>query len=302
MLKFTQKVIKYFLRIGNSINYKINLNLANKQWDKIFKQNNSIIYELNNKAKIKLNRNSKLTEYIVFHNFEEMELIFFELFLTKNDYVIDIGANIGLHSIYCSIAVGDLGKVYSFEPTPNTFKQLADNIELNKLNNVTIYNLGISDSETKLSINTSENYDAWNTFTDISKNANAAMFDKAVEVNVLRLDKWIEDEKIDFEKIALIKIDVEGWEKFVIQGAIKLLSKPNAPAILIEFDENNTWAAGYLCHELYDFIVFLGYKFYTFDLQNKILKPESKKLHYPSQNLIAIKSDSKYLNRIKIEK
>jgi FkbM family methyltransferase len=301
ILKLIQKILNYFLRKGKALNYHIELYLTNIQWYKIFKDDNYIIYELSNKSKIKLYRNNRLTEYILFQKFEEIELKFFEVFLKKNDFVIDIGANIGLHSIYCSKIVGDNGKIFSFEPTPNTFKQLSDNIELNKLSNVLICNFGISDCETKLMLNTSEYYNAWNTFTDIKKNVNSSIFERTIEVDVLRLDKWIVYEKIDFEKIALVKIDVEGWEKFVIQGASKLLSQPDSPAILIEFDENNTWAAGYLCHELYNLIVSFGYEFFIFDFDIKILKHEEKKLHYPSQNLIAIKKTSSFSNRINFE-
>jgi len=56
--------------------------------------------------------------------------------LRKGDTFIDVGANIGLMSIFASKIVGSNGIVYAFEPEPETFVILRKNIEINKINNI----------------------------------------------------------------------------------------------------------------------------------------------------------------------
>ncbi len=301
-LNFLNKIITYSIRKAKAIQYYINLKQEKKKWDKYFKTEKEICYKLENNCKLFLERNNRLTEFIIFKKFEANELKFIELFLNKGDIFLDIGANIGLHSLYAAKKVGEDGTVYSFEPTPTTFTKLKKNIKINNFDNVKLLNFGFSDTKKQLFINTSNTYNAWNTFADPKKTISPQMFNNKVSVDVEKLDTWLENQKIKIAEISLIKIDVEGWEKFVLLGAKKILSSKNAPVILIEFDENNTWAAGYSCHELYDLLNSFGYKLYTFDLKNMEFQLEPKQLHYPSQNLIAIKNYNLSINKLKYEK
>lgn len=84
----------------------------------------------------------------------------------------------------------------------------------------------------------------------------------------------------------MIKIDVEGWEKFVLLGAIETIKK-FSPILLIEFTAENTENAGYNVLEIYDIVTNLGYRWYRYK-KNK-LKLEEKKKTYLYDNLIAIK-------------
>jgi hypothetical protein len=118
-----------------------------------------------------------------------------------------------------------------------------------------------------------------------------------MDVQVIRLDDWLNENNISKEQIALIKLDVEGWEKFVLNGASGFL-REQSPVLMIEFDENNAWAAGYLCHDLYDNLSDRGYKLYA--LNNGKLQSEPKRLHYPSQNLFAVKDDSSFYKRLSL--
>jgi FkbM family methyltransferase len=290
ILKLFYKLVVYFIKKANALKYHIDLKIEKQKWDFYFKRNDTITYILENQCEIILNRHSRLTEFILFKNFEINELKFLEYILNEGDIFIDIGANIGLHTIYSANKVGELGKVYAFEPTPSTFLKLKDNIELNHFKNVELINIGISDEQKILKINTTENYDAWNTFAEPGKMACPDLFINKVDVEVKPLDLWINENKIDTSQIKLIKIDVEGWEKFVLLGAKEILTSNYSPTILIEFDENNTWAAGYYCQELYDLLTGFGYKIYSFQMEKMKLQPEPKKLHYPSQNLIAMKN------------
>lgn len=81
--------------------------------------------------------------------YEEAELSFISNFLKEGDVFVDVGANIGLHTLFASKLVGNEGKVISFEPFSLNFKSLKRNVSLNKSENIVLENLAISkDSET----------------------------------------------------------------------------------------------------------------------------------------------------------
>jgi len=74
--------------------------------------------------------------------------------LRKGDIFIDVGANIGLMSIFASKVLGNKGLVYSFEPEPGTFSILKKNIEINLIRNIRIYNIGLGEKRNKSRIYT----------------------------------------------------------------------------------------------------------------------------------------------------
>ena len=256
----------------------------NKRWLANFNGGNeSFVHQLHDDIIINLYKDSILCKYI-YISFEEAEIIFLNKFLKKGDVFFDIGANIGLFSLNASKVVEKEGKVYSFEPAPTTFLRLKENIEINQYKNVVIENVGLSEKKDKLKFNVSvSGYDAWNSFTKLN---DVGEFN-SIEVPVISLDSYIQENKIS--RIDLIKIDVEGWELFVLKGVTNLLKSDNAPVLMIEFTETNTFAAGYYCGELFDYVKSFGYEWYSYNVETNELIKEQKKLHYPYENLIAIK-------------
>jgi hypothetical protein len=67
-------------------------------------------------------------------------------------------------------------------------------------------------------------------------------------------------------KATLVKIDVEGWEYFVLEGGARTLSGDASPDLLVEFNDEHAKAAGKSCAELYDRLIALGYETYRFSL------------------------------------
>jgi FkbM family methyltransferase len=304
MLKDFYRKIFIFLtdklvRKNNQIKNHIAHQKTEKEWDRHFKGSDQILYELPGGLKIKLYRQSKLTEYILFHEFEKAELCFFESYLQRNDVVLDIGANIGFHTIHAGKLVGEEGRVFAFEPVLNSFAHLMENIALNKSYNVIAANIGFSDKNEAATINVSENYNAWNTLAKKDKmEANeAAKFNTTETIQLQRLDDWISLNINNPEDISLVKIDVEGWEKYVILGGIHYF-EINAPVVMMEFSDVNTFAAGYQCLELYEMFASFGYVWYRFDMNERKLKPFPKQFTYYSENLIAVKPGSKGFERL----
>ena len=142
----------------------------------------------------------------------------------RDHAVLDIGANIGNHSLYFALEAG-ARKVVSFEPVPFTFDILARNMEVNGLEGrVEIYNCGIGAKESHAA-----------TKSIITGNIGSTRLEleDAGGIVVQPLDAF------DLpEDIALVKIDVEGMEEQVIHGAHALLQAQH-PFIMMEIHPEN---------------------------------------------------------------
>ena len=146
-------------------------------------------------------------------------LAIIDKYLSDNAVILDIGANIGSHTVYWALE-RFAHKIYAFEPLLDTFNILKTNIELNQINDrVNIYNVGLSDEDCN---GTVAMYN--------EMNIGGTSFRKAEdgEAKFCPLDSIVISEKID-----LIKIDVEGAEVRVLEGAKKTIVK-NKPVIVIE--------------------------------------------------------------------
>ena len=71
--------------------------------------------------------------------FSEIELSIMSNFIEKGDFVFDVGANIGAFTIPFAKKVGENGKVFTFEPQPNVHNLLKNNVKLNNLDNVELF-------------------------------------------------------------------------------------------------------------------------------------------------------------------
>ena len=160
--------------------------------------------------------------------------------------VMDVGANWGLYSLLISRAVGPSGKVYAFEPVPEIFARLKEHIALSNATNVIPVPIALSDEKgtAKMSV----------------KGGGSSLFrrvsDEFVEVQVERLDDFVELEKI--ERVDAIKIDVEGAELKVIRGADKTIRR-DKPILMVEIQAATLQAAGTTPEELFETIVSYGY-------------------------------------------
>lgn len=273
--KLVTKLSKYV-----SIRDKSFVKKEAQAWQRIFKNEKSFTHTLSNNIKIILYSDSILSQ-LIYNGFEELELDFLKANLSSGDIFLDIGSNIGLFSLVASQRVGDEGLVVAYEPNPVTYFRLVENIKINGLNNIQTHNIGLSNSKNELDFYISKNgYDAWNSFAP-----EPSKLQEKIKVPVSTLDTVIKE--LDIEKIKVIKIDVEGWEKFVLQGGQQFLTEFN-PLLIVEFGEANALSADYYVQELFAILEDMGYKWY--DIQSDLtLLPHRKKLAYPYSNLIAKK-------------
>jgi FkbM family methyltransferase len=143
-------------------------------------------------------------------------------YISDYSVVVDIGANIGNHSVYWS-KVKQSKRVYAFEPVKVTYSILKRNIELNNLSEtIKAYNVGLSAVKSKGTISAYNLDNIGMTQIETSEQGN---------IDIDTLDNIAE--VLSEPKINLVKIDVEGHEKNVLLGAVMFFTK-HKPAVYVE--------------------------------------------------------------------
>ena len=174
-------------------------------------------------------------------HFEELA----NLLIKKDWNVIDLGANIGSHSILLSRLVSE-GKVFSFEPQSLTFSLLQNNLLLNLCENVFAYKFAISNTELKTVSMEIFSYSGAiinNGMLGISQNAN---------IGDLTITKRLDD--LDLPPIKFIKIDIQGSEVEALNGAKKTIARYR-PIMFIEIEEQFLRSLGTSSKELIELLL-----------------------------------------------
>ncbi|MDA3890636.1 MAG: FkbM family methyltransferase [Salinivirgaceae bacterium] len=290
------KIINHIFRGTLLSRIKIEPQLFRERiWIKFEKSNRQfIIKKLRHNIKIILYKESVLSRFIFLNEFEINEQKFIERYLKKDDFFIDIGANIGLFTLLASEKCGTQGKIIAFEPSPTTYKRLIENIKLNNLQNVKTFNIALSDKNGVAKLKVSKDgFDAWNSLGIPTM----GQFFQEVDVMTNTLD-YIANE-FEIVNPILLKIDVEGWEIPILSGGEKFFKSIDAPDIMIEFADNSAKNAGYTCKDLYCVLIDYGYKIYSYNsLLNLLVEHQLQKTPYKYTNLIATKDVTRVLGRI----
>ncbi len=216
----------------------------------------------NKDTKIALNRKFGHVDMKIFRDgiYEKdiVDDIFDELDETKN--LIDIGANIGQHSLlmapYCK-------NVYSFEPIPAVYNQFKESIALNHYQNIHLFNTAIGDKKESQPFNYVTNHAGTSSFVKRDDpNPNI------ITVQIDTLENILKDVKMD-----VIKLDVEGYESVVILGNKDKILK-DKPVIFMEYNPDWIEREGSAkTDEVFNF--FLDNEFTVFSRnKNKILSRE----------------------------
>jgi len=207
---------------------------------------------------------------------------FLRQYLKRGDIFVDVGANIGYLTIVGAKAVGPNGKVFSFEAHPRIFGYLKENVALNGLSNVTFHNLAIG--------NTNATVDFLECPGDDSQSW-VAHGKGAMAIPMVSLD----DALLCEASIALLKIDVEGYEKFVLEGAGRVLS--HIKCVYFECAPSNLVRYGYSCEMLLNVVERAGFKLYR--LEDEVCHPVTSGYTQtvPCENLIGVRDSAEFLAR-----
>lgn len=154
--------------------------------------------------------------------------------LVDGSRFIDVGAHMGRFTLLGARSVGKNGLVLSLEPDQRVFQKLLENISLNEFQNVISLPVAAFNDNCIVSFKISKNQ-GWSSLTDMHKDS---IFNE-VNIPAFKLDAIIESLKL--ERIDLIKIDVEGAEDKVLEGAAKILDEYK-PKLLIEIHGSEPWS------------------------------------------------------------
>lgn len=159
--------------------------------------------------------------YAGLHEFNDMGFLLH--FLRSEDIFVDVGANIGSYTVLAGKAIG--ATCHAFEPAPDTFEWLEKNIGVNLIRDkVSTYNMGVG--ALKGSLPFSKGLDTVNHIIQDPSVSSSSY----TEIEVDTLDNLLSAAP------ALVKIDVEGFEKEVLSGFSKHLSSDTLKAIIIELN------------------------------------------------------------------
>ena len=184
-------------------------------------------------------------QLFIFASIYEPEILFLQGLLSKTQGVaVDVGANQGIYTYMLSRKC-KFDRVYAFEPNLAIYGVLIRKTK--KFQNVKIVNMGISDTAGKLTLNIPIN-DKGDKITTRSTFEQVEEEHEKAEISVATLDSF------NLENVTFIKIDTEGHEGNVLDGAYDVISRCR-PVLMVEIDEQyamerikkiNEW--GYDCY------------------------------------------------------
>jgi FkbM family methyltransferase len=240
-------------------------------------------------VRLRLYRDSVFCRMIYCGGFEREELQFTHLYLRPEDIFLDLGAHMGLYTVLAAQRVGPSGRVYAFEPSVGAFQKLVGNLGLNALKNVIPRQQALSDQEGlgELKVPT-DGHDAWSSFGRPTAGSNW----KTEIVATTCLDAFVWRENL-LGKIALVKMDVEGWEGRILQGGRWVLSQPDGPALIVELNEAASRSAGSSVEQICRSLTALGYRLFRCQAETPTLVPFPGPGGRMEGNVIALKDESR---------
>lgn len=214
--------------------------------------------------------------------FETAETRFVERFLRSGMTALDIGAHHGYYTLLASTLVGSQGRVIAFEPSPRERIRLKRHVRINKCRNVIIEQnaLGAEAGKAELFlVDGAEDY--CNSLRPPVVNAQT----RKVPVHVITLDQFLARNRIP--DIDFIKLDVEGAELAVLEGASNLLTQSRRPVFMIEVYDIRTRPWGYAAREIVQLLTQREYTWFSLADNGRPIPADAGKESFDA-NLVAI--------------
>lgn len=186
---------------------------------------------------LRVNENSNLFSEMLTGSYDTYFWNFIDKLALEGKTILDIGGHVGYHAMSFARLAGSKGKVYSFEPNPFNRDRFKQHLEKNKVTNVEIVDKALSNQSGSIEFSFSNNIDDETSAGGFIKGSHVPLSQtnyeqanfKTEQVETLALDAFILAE----EPVALMKIDVEGAEGLVLEGAKETITR-HRPHLLIE--------------------------------------------------------------------
>ncbi len=231
--------------------------------------NKPVTYRLPGNVEIELYPEGEIAEFLDFKSlFEQTELSLVARYLTPGMKMIDVGANIGLYSIFGQKLVGETGTVWSFEPSLETFQRLERNLALNHCGQVKSFRIALSDREdASLLLKNDKGFGDAYRYLVADTDGTASQGLAAEPVRVTTLDQWTHANHV--AAVDFLKIDVEGGEYRMLLGARCLLQ--SSPDLVILFESDPEWCERAACRQQDSFEILksLGFRLHAWNRRSK---------------------------------
>ena len=217
--------------------------------------------------------------FVMNGEFESRERDFVQRILGAGDSFVDVGAHVGVYTIPAGHRVGDTGAVVAIEPHPDSFAVLVRNVAAHGLSRtVRCIQVAASDEDGTAEFHMPFPFQAaWSSLASPSvETARSAV------VATRTLDSLLGE-----LRPLLVKVDVEGWERHVLNGGRRLFGSADAPHLL--FEVTDTAAAEDLAQ--------LGYDLYRYEPRRIALDRISSN-EYETGNVIATKRVNELRQRL----
>jgi FkbM family methyltransferase len=159
---------------------------------------------------------------------------------------IDVGANVGWHTLLMAARAGPAGRVYAFEPNDSTRRRLVSGVEANDLTQVTVDRRGVADRVGASGFQAPPAGHVWDGTGRLigepaqdrregqeRQDGQEPRDGQTTAIECTTLDAFVAERHID--RLGFVKIDVEGWELSVLRGARHVLSALR-PVVVFEYD------------------------------------------------------------------
>lgn len=178
--------------------------------------------------------------------------------LQPGDVFYDVGANVGFFTVLAANLVGETGRVYAFEPSPENVKSIRHNIQLNGFNQVEVWQNAVAKDNGKGTLLMTD-YPGGHTLSTFER---PAQVKAEIEVEIVSIDTLIEQGKL--QPPNLVKIDVEGAEIAVLEGMQKSLRR-DRPTLIYEADDPQKAGLDIKQTELNDYVRQFGYDLHSLE-------------------------------------
>lgn len=176
---------------------------------------------------------------MAYGEFSYSETVVFRQLVKTGNIVVEVGANIGAHTVDLARMVGPSGEVHAFEPQRLVFQALCANIALNQLTNVYTYQVGVGATQGAMQLPKVDPSQRFN-YGGIS----LGRYEVAEDVRIVTIDS------MDLIHCHFLKVDVEGMEHQVLSGAANTIATFR-PVLYVENDRDDR--SGQLLELIADF-------------------------------------------------
>jgi FkbM family methyltransferase len=223
-----------------------------------------------------------------FGMYDQPGIDFIKKSLNPEDIFFDIGANIGLFSISASGIIDHEkgGQIHAFEPIPQIFEKLTENIARNAINHIKAHPVAIYERSQTLELFIARKQNLGASSIYHSKDLHG----EPMKVDAISIDDFMTDHQIP--GVDFIKMDIEGAEIFALKGMIQTL-KRFKPLLMVEISENVLKGRDIKGNQVFDFLKEQGYVPHALDEEGNISSIPVKSSLQGVTNYVFVHTDNR---------